>query len=332
MLVHAIFLSFAAPPSIADSFKQVFEAVVSQPYNELPHYQVTRERFGRTGDAADNHLRAAARRTLSTNQNLLRFPGGQKLFQLNRICFAGHWKIDQEKTAQDSPYNGYFSPGSEALLILRASVTLSATTRGNKRAFAIAGKLFPTLDPEESVDTANFFAMENFIGTLDEYFLDAELDNQPTISGLPASFESLRQALRVKKDLAAAEKELQKTERSAAGQPHADVGYRPLYPISELGLTDPTASVTPRWIRLRTAEGIPRHDAEDFRDELRLEHCPEHRLAWTIEGAGGAKRRKTTALWQQIGTITATEYALSEGCDLRLHFAHPRLKIEDGHL
>jgi hypothetical protein len=72
------------------SFTTVAEAVFSEPYDTLPQPEVTATALGDDGDVASNHLRVAARRTLSVRDVLIEFPGGKKLFQANGRCFAGH--------------------------------------------------------------------------------------------------------------------------------------------------------------------------------------------------------------------------------------------------
>ena len=154
--VVMVILCVAASPLSQGYEGSAFEAIrtllLQDPYAQLPHYEVTGTLFGPSGGRPENRLRAAAIRTLSNNADVFDFPAGQKLFQPNGICFMGRWEIDQ-----GSPYDGYFSNPSRGLLIVRASVTLSETQRGARRAFALAGKLFPTLDRTAVVHTANFF-------------------------------------------------------------------------------------------------------------------------------------------------------------------------------
>ena len=292
------------------SFESVREAIFSDPYESLPRLTVGPVHFGASGDSEDNHLLQAARRTLSSREDLVDFPHRQKLFQANGICFTGRWTIDSP-----SPNSGYFSPGSSGLLVVRASVSQSETTRGHRRAFAIAGKLFPTLDPSEAVETGNFFAMENLIGTTDDYFIDAVLDNHPRRSGLPRTLQELNTGLRVLRDFKRADREL-----SPGG---ARVDYRPLYPIAELGLVADATAVSPQWMQLRIEPDTPHVDAHDFRDELRLEGYPGRVLKWQIHVAAKHPDGKSAATWQHIGSIRLDDYVLSRSCDARLHFAHP---------
>ena len=313
--ICAIWLASACVSAAAwayegSAFETVRAAVLSDPYDTLPRFVVSDSSFGPSGDRDDNRLLQAGRRTLTVGDDLLEFPHGQKLFQPNGICFIGQWRVTGR-----SEYTGFFKEGAHGLIIMRASVSLSQTTRGHRRAFALAGKLFPTLDPAQVVRTANFFAMENVAGTEDEHFLDAILDNNPRLSGLPRSLAELAIGLRVRRDFARADREL------SGGEPR--LHYRPLYPIAELGLDAGQAPVTPMWMQLRIAEGTPRIDADDFRDELRLSHYPGHRLQWEIRVAAAHPDGKSDAAWRRIGEIVVTEDAASRSCDARLHFAHP---------
>ncbi len=56
--------------------------------------------------------------------------------------------------------------------------------RGGLRPLALAGKLFPTTDPDyaQPLRTANFITMEDIAGTYTAYINDAELRNAPEIT------------------------------------------------------------------------------------------------------------------------------------------------------
>jgi hypothetical protein len=87
--LHFILLvtCYALNPSVSaaeDPYNTVRKIVFSDPYAQLPYYRVERRLFGPASDNRNNALRAAARRTLTTEQDLVDFPAGQKLFQPNR--------------------------------------------------------------------------------------------------------------------------------------------------------------------------------------------------------------------------------------------------------
>jgi hypothetical protein len=293
------------------AFATVRDAVFGDPYEALPAYPVSREAFGPAGETDDNRLRQAARRTLTAPDDLYDFPEGRKLIQPNGICFAGRWRIDAP-----SPYTGLLATGAQALAIVRASVSLGETSRGQRRSFAMAIKLFPTDDAEAVVPTANLFVMDSVAGSMTPHFLDAVLDNDPDLGGLP-SFAHLGLALRIRSDLTAVDRAL-----SPDGP---DLTYRPVTAAATAGLASDATSVSPRWLRLSVRAGTPRVDAIDFRDELRLSRYPEGRLGWEVEAAAAHPRGKGAAAWQRIGTLGLSESVTSRTCDARLHFAHPLL-------
>jgi hypothetical protein len=96
-------------------------------------------------------------------------------------------------------------------------------------------------------------------------------------------------------------------------------GWRQLYPLSTLGLADDDPVRTPDLMMLSVADGTPRADQRDFRDELRLEHYPGGELTYTISVKDFAD-----AEWQRLGSIVFDDYAIAEGGDKRLHFWIPR--------
>ncbi len=291
------------------AFADVERVVFANPYAQLPRYQVTEAELDEEtgGGETANRLLAAARRTLSVRHDLIQFEGGRKLFQANGRCFSGTWNITER-----SAFSGYFAAGSKGLVIVRASVSLSETTRGHKRAFALAGKIFPTLDPAQVVKTVNFFAMENLLGTYDDYFLDAVMDNEPEVSGLPGGLSQFFLGLRISGDLETADREV-------SGDA-ANVRYRPVRPIAAI---DAPSVAAPRWMRLTVAPETVRVDADDFRDELALANYPGKRLVFDVAAAANHAGGKASAEWRRLGYIELTRDVVSHGCDARLHFAHP---------
>ncbi|MGE0388310.1 MAG: hypothetical protein AB7Q97_26600 [Gammaproteobacteria bacterium] len=296
------------------SFRAVSQAVFEEPYARLPHHPVELQAFDAVGADPGNRLRHAARRTLTQAADLLDFPGGRKLLQANGICFSGAWRA----TAQ-TPWTGLFAAGTDVPAIARASVALGATTRGSRRAFGLAVKLFPAASPDEVVPTANFFVMDSLAGSFAPRFLDATLDNEPALGGLPGGLAAIRLGLRIRDDMTAADAE------ASPGGP--DYAYRPVAQIARAGMAPGAPVRAPRWLRLRADPALPRNDAEDFRDELRLERFPERRLILTVDAADAVPGTgKRGAAWRRVGKLEFTRDVVSPGCDGRLHFAHPRIE------
>lgn len=282
-------------------FSDVWGKLTSDPYDALPHYEVTVSSFVNAGT---NYLLNASERTLSDHSDLL--PYFDKLVHPNGMCFSGTWRI-----TEDNPYTGYFEKGKQALIIVRASVALSETEKGNYRGFGFAGKIFPTTDPNEIdlLKTANFFAIDNLSGTLADHYLDAVMTNEPDAVS-PATSTVLRVAF------AAA-----RTFNRADTNP----GIRQLYEISELGMADPADALTPQWMKIEATPNQIRVDKADFRDELVLDNYPGGRISFDISVTtpDSTQNNKT---WLRIGKILLTDYTVSQSCDHCLHFHHPVFK------
>lgn len=286
------------------TFDDVWTEVASDPYAELPHYTVTWSSF--FSGFFHNDLLEDSRRTLDSSADLM--PAQKKLLHPNGICLQGTWTI-----TEDTPYSGYFAPGSQGLFIGRASTALSETEQGQYRAFGVAGKLFPTMDPNEQVRTANFFTIEDLGGTDTDHFLDA--GNTNDIINI-----TIRPSLVFKGLLAATVAQAFMTAEGTLDVTKTLI--RQLYPISTIGVTDHSQLQTPRWLMITGSADTERVDAVDFRDELRIENYPDG-LAFEIHVASEGTRLGSKE-WTQIGRIEITDTAVSASCDRRLHFAHPR--------
>ncbi len=279
------------------SFNDIWTEVQQDPYTALPSYSISRGSFTKDGE---NILERDAKRTLSNDSDLL--PRFQKLVHPLGICFAGTWTIDQ-----DSEYTGYFANGSRGLIIVRASEAIGQPLVGDYRSFGIAGKIFPTDNPDDPTpyQTANFFTVDDLGGTKAKSFFDLLKSNEPDASirlsrlGLLSTLATIAKAF-------------------SRADSHA--GIRQVYPIAELGLDDPSTAVTPHWLSLR-AENTERNGAKDFRDELRLRNFADGiRLGIYVAKSGDKPA------WQRLGSIHLTEEALTDSCDHRLHFMHPKTK------
>lgn len=310
LIIFPLLCSQLALAYEGSSYSTIQQTIFRNPYNELPHYRVEKKLFGKSGRSEKNHLLRAAKRTLTTKDDLLKFPQGQKLLQANGICFAGEWIVDT-----DSPYSGQFQNATRSLVIARASVALSGTEQSDKRAFGLALKLFPTSDADSIVPTLNAFVMHSMGGLRTKHVLDLAVDNEPPLGALP-SFSQLGAAYRLLRDLEAADKMISKAK--------PDVNYRPVTHWAEYGSNE--LVTTPRWLRLRAPAELPRVDKRDFREELRVEHYPQQKLIWLIEVAGDKNSKKSDADWLTIGKLVFNESITSPACDKQLHFAHPTLR------
>lgn len=290
---------FDPPQTAGSSIEQQEVAVYAA--GQLPHYPVTAANMVVGGV---NLLRRDAVRTLRERADA--YPRLEKLVHANGICFSGIWQIDRA-----TPYSGYFQQGAQALWIGRASVSLSETERGQPRGFAMAGKIFPTLNPNQVVPTANFFLADVLSGTQRERFLQTAMTNQPKIgfrwAALPLMFQ---------------------VGRAFAGVDQ-QAGYRPVENIAALtaqGIA-PEVVRAPKFLMLRPAASNPLNDAVDFRDELNLTKANAAAWSWEIWVSDQASQPSDEG-WQNIGSITADHSIVSYGCDRQLHFAHPLVAKE----
>jgi hypothetical protein len=265
------------------TFAEVKEVVFRNPCTQLPQYPAL-------GLANLMQLFNASARNLTDKRDIR--PYFDKLIHAHGICCAGVWEIDN-----DSAYTGYFAKGSRGLVLARLSVAGPRLKRGQRRALGIAGKVFPTMDPNERVKPGNFVTVSHLSGSRAKYILDIEMINAPTIGFDPAVNFVNRIIFRLM---------------------DTRPGYRQLHPLSTLGVPRDGKVVTPDLMLLAVAEGTPRVNAEDFRDELRLKNYPDDRLIYTINVKNFADER-----WTRLGTITFTEDVVSEGGDKRLHFWIP---------
>jgi hypothetical protein len=276
-------------------FNDVWSQVKSDPYNKLPQKQVTfRSLLG-------GAVRKSANRTVSNRADIL--PHFNKLAHPNGVCLKGLWEISQE-----NPYGGLFKQGSQGLIIARASVAMTATKAGHHRAFGLAGKIFPTLNGEEIVETANFFTVDDLGGTKAKHFTDVTLSNAPAVTPNLSLLGSLFYIMK-----------LTRAFKSADQNPNE----RQVYEISELGEADTKNVKTPRWMGLRAQEGQSVDEA-DFRDELNLANR-EHNLIFDIMVAD-SEDENGQRNWTAIGTIEFDESVASDSGDHRLHFHHPKWK------
>jgi hypothetical protein len=290
------------------TFEEVKSITFSGPYARLPNHQ------GLGPKTLVQFFNDSARNMHDKRDIRPRF---DKLIHANGICFTGLWKIDKA-TAETvatgdgprdpytgikidlprEPYTGYFAPGSEGLCIARLSVAGLYMTRGYRRAFGIAGKVFPTLDPHQKVKPGNFVTVNFLTGTKEAHITDIAPTNQPGVGPAIAANVINRIIFRLM---------------------DTRPGYRQLYPISTLGVPRGGTVRTPDLMQLKVPDNTPRIDADDFRDELRLKNYPGNKLTYEIR-----VKMFDDPNWSKIGRIEFTEDGICEGCDKRIHFWIPR--------
>lgn len=276
------------------SFNEVWNHVISDPYKELPHNEISLFKLYADGEDQISH---DAQRTFESRADILE--PFEKLAHPNGICFKGIWEIETQNS-----YSGYFKKGSKALIIARASTAMSNTKSGSTRAFGFAGKLFPTTNPtqQNTIPSANFFLIEDLGGSDALHYTDVELSNEPSVSFTFEAFRHILYALKVSNAFSSADKQ---------------AGIRQVYEISQL--EESGRVITPKWMKI-DASNSKKVDKEDFRDELQIKEKEE--LIFTISVASEMVNKKKE--WKSIGTITLDSSVVSNSCDHRLHFPHPR--------
>jgi hypothetical protein len=266
------------------TFRQLQSVVWSDAYPRLPyHLAVGPFRFI---TFCNNSAR-----NLIDRRDLL--PYFDKLIHSNGICHTGTWEITER-----SPYTGYFAQNSKGLILARLSVAGFTVGPGTRRAFGIAGKLFPTLDVDQTAYPANFVTVSHLSGDRSRHVIDIPVSNRPTI-GLDPFANLINRGI----------------FRLMDRRP----GFRQLHPISTLGLKPDDPACTPPLMMLRAPDSLPRVKAKDFREELRVTNYPNGELIFDI-----LVREVTDQTWNRIGKITFTADVVSESGDKRLHFWIPR--------
>ncbi len=318
-------------------FSEVLAALSANPYQgvwgrpgepPLPVQKVTfRTVFGALVSFGPDQFFKASERTLDSGADLRWGPDGKgfrRLVHPNGVCLIGRWRI-----TEPTGYSGYFSGGSEALVIARYSTCCTETRRGQIRSLSMVGKLWPTTDPNhvEPLRTANFFTQDDIGGSRIAFINDVELRNAPNTT---ASHRGGGFAVLLKIGL-------------TFGRVDRQPSMRQLYPIAELGKPADAPTRAPEFMQLRVAAGQPRIEGADldFRDEImaqifnRGEPVPRRTLTFHIEvtdqgtTTGPAFReRRTFRDWRRIGTLTFDNAVVSRNGDFVIHFSHPTWRTD----
>jgi hypothetical protein len=309
VLTMASSLSFgqnakASEKYLPSQFNDVWDQVASDEY-ELPENEIS---FSSLFSWGKSLIKEAADRTLNSRVDVL--DQFNKLAHPNGVCLRGEWLIDKPNR-----YSGYFKEGSQALIIARASTAMSATKKGDFRAFGLAGKLFPTINPdhERKYLTANFFVVDDLGGTKADHYTDVAMTNEPPASKTSTVLKNILYALKL---------------ATTFGDADENPGIRQVYEIAELGEKNIFKAVVPKWMKIQAAPGQT-VDEDDFRDELNVDQYNGQLqfqiLVASVQNDEGVKN------WKQIGKIIFKKSVVSNSCDHRLHFHHPKWKSNLNH-
>lgn len=303
------------------SFQEVKRAVFEHPYVErpLPVIPVTLGGIARGMFSLSKRFlfKDAAQRTLDSHADL-RWGDGKgvrRILHPNGICLTGVWEITEETS-----YTGYFSQGSQGLIVTRYSTGLGVF-RGEKRTLSMVGKLYPTLDPAAKHRTASFITQDDLGAAYPEGIHDVLLRNAPNIT-VSKRFPDLGSLFLI--GFTFFRVDMKNT-------------IRQLYEIAELGKPDHLPTCCPQFMQLRLqgAEKIGGgDDTADFREEILLHlNRPDGRkvpLIFDIEVAdegevtGILDKKLEVTSWRKIGTIKLDDAAASYNGDHVIHFHHPK--------
>ncbi|MFT5660197.1 MAG: hypothetical protein ACI9TV_000838 [Sulfurimonas sp.] len=285
------------------TFNEVWGEVISDPLESLPQNKIS---FFKLSTLKKNKILENAQRTLDDHNDILK--PFNKLAHPNGICFKGVWEIDTENV-----YGGYFKNKSKALIIARASTAMSNTKSNKTRAFGFAGKLFPTTKPDKMnhEDSANFFLVDDLGGTKASSYAQVELTNEPEVSITPEVIKHMLYTLKVSHTFSKVDS-------------HPTI--RQLYEISYLGEGNSTNIITPKWMMIQGQDS--QKNADDFRDELKI--TDGEVLQFSINVASQIIDGKKD--WNKIGTIKLDTSVVSNSCDRRLHFHHPKWRDDLKHV
>lgn len=284
-----IYSQMAAPQT-----KRQAEEFNSYGNGKVPTYTVNLS----TVFSSETGLEKDARRTLTDKADFYNYI--PKRIHANGVCLMGEWTI-----SRDNPYTGLFKKGTQALFVGRASVTLGQVTNDGKRGFGFAGKIFPTMNLNERVQTLNFFTADVLMGTNAEHFLDVAYTNEPDSGfNLPALILGLK---------------ILNTFKLVDENPM----YRPVNHIAQYG--NETQWRAPRGIRISPDSRLRKNNQADFRHEILQALQDNHGLAFNIDVSDATTHRNENG-WTRIGQIKIYNAITSYGCDRQLHFAHPKLR------
>ncbi len=315
-------------------FADVRDAIFDNPYvkvwrgepDTMPRHEVPFTKFltGIPPLAGPYVFRKAVERTVDSHADLRWGKDGTgflRFIHANGICLTGLWEI-----AEPNPYSGYFRKGSKALCVGRYS-SASETRRGHTRSLALVGKLYPSADPEhpEPLRTASFFTQQDLGGDFTPSLNDVETRNAPDVRAWRRGLDFPILGL----------------EAQVFGSVDREPTIRQLYEIAELGKPADEPTRTPKYMRLKIAEGHRKSDHIDFRDEIMAfiydkgDPVAKRTLTFNIDVTDEGSERgpdffktRTFSNWRHVGRLTFAAAVASINGDRVLHFHHPTWRTD----
>ena len=312
-------------------YADVRKAIFANPYRggasgqmpgPLPMFKSTIGNAWRGTFGGINHLKQASARSVDSRADLRWGKDGKgfrRILAPNGICVLGTWEITEQ-----NPYTGYFQKGAKGLTIGRFSSDGNETMRGQRRSISLGMKIYPTMDPEHPspLMPAGVIAQEDLGGMRTDYINDADLRNEPNVTGYRRGIYFLI-LLRAGLHFVNLDKV-------------PDV--RQNHEIAELGKPAGVATNTPRHMLLKMTPGQRRIEGDklDFRNEIYGhlfkpgDEKPTGSMNFDIfvsntgkrSGIPGFQRVKVTD-WQRIGKLSFTDCVASYNADHVITFHHP---------
>jgi hypothetical protein len=332
MLTTQVVFSQTAPSGIPEkteiyngsSFSEVWSKVDQEHYQTLPHFKLVSSETLKS-------LASVLMNAALDNKNDFR-QRRVKLIHPNGICLVGTWEVNQ-----DNNYSGYFAKNSKALVVARASATQDYIYSDDYRAFGLAVKLFPTLDPNEKVFTSNLFSVDNIPGIKNMHFTETLMTNQ-----IPDLGFNVAVLLRLVSKMPFLINFSSLSQKADTGPEDRNPLLRRTVEVARAGITREYSAVSqsknlpsykessmrsevkePKWIGFQAETMTETDTRSDFRDEISEVVQKNGELKYKILTAD-EKDRDGAQIWQQLGTITFTQAVASKPCDMDLHFRHPR--------
>ena len=312
-------------------YKELKAAVWETPYTELPTYKLDKGRIN-SGEFEKNSAR-----TIDTHFDLME-TDQVKIVHPNGVCVTGRWSISQENQA--NRYSGYFSNGSQGLILARFSSEgdlvsipdnekqISGHISGKKYiSYGLVGKLFPTNDPSDTklYKPAHFVVQTDIGGQTSSDLSEVEMMNAPDVTAVRRGLVDggfIGGGVRI---LARTGKAFDTVDESNS--------IRQTYEVAELGKLVQTPTNTPKYLNLTAS---PRHRKQlakgDFRIAIKDYIEKRGEISFDILVANqGRKDTKTTLIqktivaepWVKIGELRFEDAVTSRVCDAQLHFHHP---------
>jgi hypothetical protein len=337
------------------SFKEVWDVVSDGQYQTMPErVKVTPESLRRRKLLTDltkkNGFLRAATRTLDVSDDYSTKDWDRHVHP-NGICVAGKWIINQQETdggVNPNNLTGYFEKGKQGLIIARISTEGSIVSNRKTKSLSLVGKIFPTLDVNETVPTASFITQDDLGGRSASEGVDGVLTIADVNMRNAPDFSVSKRIESGGHDgflsFLATKNVFDKVDLEAS--------VRQLYRISEAGLSTDEQSVTPKFMQINYSGERPvfanDEKLDDFRDWI-IHHIQNYQpltfdIALSskgkIENVAKSDDDKTTFLghekkkikvlavtgfeWSQpIGQIVFDQVIAASGCDHRIHFHHP---------